>query len=38
MVCPILSATGIISLEQLQELDPFAVVFMLTDFSKGVFL
>ena len=38
MVCPILSATGFISLEQLQELDPFAAVFMLTDVSKGVFL
>ena len=36
-VSPIFPAFGFIRLEQLQELDPFTVLFMLTDFSTVVF-
>ena len=34
---PTFSASGFIRLEQLEELDPFAVVFMLTGCSAGLF-
>ena len=36
-VSPTFSASGFIRLEQLQELDPFAVVFMITGSSAGLF-
>ena len=36
-VSPIFPAFVFIRLEQLQELDPFTVLFMLTDFSTVVF-
>ena len=36
-VAPTFSASGFIRLEQFEELDPFAVVFMLTGSSAGLF-
>ena len=36
-VSPIFPASGFVRLEQLQEVDPFTVVFMFTDFSTVVF-